>query len=116
MAAPVEAEAPAEAVPSESPSQEEMPARTVTLPTENAPPTKQQDAPVPGSRNRWLAAVVGAALLATGGGFVFWRTRSQPDPVPQPVVLPANPDGTIAKKPSDPTVGTNPSGTIKETP
>jgi eukaryotic-like serine/threonine-protein kinase len=111
MAAPVEAEAP------ESTSQEELPAKTVTLSSASAPPTAQQEAPVPGSRNRWLPAAVGAVLLAAGGGLVFWRTNSQPDPVPQPpVVLPANPDGTTGPKPPDPGVGTAPSGPGTDTP
>ncbi|WP_224240750.1 serine/threonine protein kinase [Hyalangium gracile] len=101
MVAPVEETAPRQAEP------EELPSKTMALPVEEAPPTKQDTTAPTTSRKRWLPAAAGAALLLVGGGFVLWRTRSQPDPVtPPPVVL--SPPTTEPKPPSPPVVAENP--------
>jgi serine/threonine protein kinase len=76
------------------PSPEEMPSKTVTLPVDAATTTQQQDSAPSLKKNRLVPALAGVALLAAGGGFVFWQMGSRPtEPVPTTqVVQPTPPD------------------------
>ncbi|WP_224368679.1 serine/threonine protein kinase [Hyalangium versicolor] len=101
------------------PAPEELSAKTMPLPTgELQTKTQPQESPAAlPSWKRWLPAAMGAVLLAAGGGFVFWRMKTLPEPVtpPQEAVRPLQ-NGTTTpppstNKPPEPIVAKDPSGT-----